>query len=275
MTPLMTLVNGRADAVPSAVNRGLDYGDGVFETIAVGVGRPLLWDAHWQRLCQGCQRLGLAAPPGDLVRAECEKLAAIISPAVVKLVLFRAASGRGYRPATAASERVLSLWPWPSPEVAQRMGIDAVWCQMRMAEQPALAGIKTLNRLEQVLAQAEWRPPVAEGLMQGQDGRVIEGTMSNIFLRIGAQLFTPDLTGAGIEGIMRQRVLHHAHERGIEVAITSVSRADVEAADELFVTNSLIGIWPVRTLADRRYPVGPLSQDLLQVLRTHGDVAPA
>lgn len=275
MTAIKTLVNGAAGAALSADNRGLDYGDGLFETMAAVAGQPLLWNAHWQRLYRGSQRLGLALPADDVVRAECEQLAALLSPAVVKLVVFRAASGRGYRPGTAATERVVSLWPWPSPEAARHDGIDAIWCRMRIAEQPALAGIKTLNRLEQVLAQAEWRPPVAEGLMRGQDGRVIEGTMSNVFLRLGRQLLTPDLTGAGIAGVMRQRVIHAARQRRVPVVVTTVSCAEVEAADELFVTNAVIGIWPIRSLAGRRYPVGPLSQDILQTLVASGDVASA
>jgi 4-amino-4-deoxychorismate lyase len=260
-----TLVNGEPAAVVSAQDRGLAYGDGVFETVAVRAGQPLLWSQHIARLRDGLKRLGIRDIAESLLAQEAQQLCAGQARAVLKIIVTRGISGRGYRPSSGAPTRVLSRYPWPQfPAAAQTRGVTLHLCETRLAAQPRLAGVKHLNRLEQVLARAEWGDEHAEGLMRDDGDRIVEGTMSNVFMVRNGQLLTPDLTRCGIAGVLRAQVCARVPAL-LPVKETSLTLADLLAADEIFLTNSLIGIWPVTGFAGRSYTIGPVTRQL-QVL---------
>ena len=151
--------------------------------------------------------------------------------------------------------------------------MEVGWCTTRLARQPRLAGLKHLNRLEQVLAQQELGDRFAEGLMQDMEGWVVEATMSNLFIGEGGVLVTPCLDHAGVAGIMRARVMAHARDLSIDVRVEPLSQERILDADELFLTNSIIGIAAVDTLPERDYRAGPLARELGEALGRHGDVA--
>ena len=141
-------------------------------------------------------------------------------------------------------------------------------CDLRLGAQPALAGLKHLNRLEQVLARAEWTDPaIAEGLLLDNNGAVIEGTQSNLFAVIGDRLLTPVLDEAGVAGVMRAWILEWAALFGLNWEEARLTRSDVLEARELFLSNSLIGVWPVRSLAGRRLPERGIARELIACLR--------
>jgi 4-amino-4-deoxychorismate lyase len=268
---LTCLVDGIDTDTVSSRNRGLHYGDGLFETMAVADGTPLLWDRHLRRLAHGAARLGIALPPADVLLAEARRLCTGHRRAVLKLIITRGVAGRGYAPASGAEPtRVLSLFPWPDYPVAYgEEGAQVCVCRTRLGGNPALAGIKHLNRLEQVLARAELSDIYAEGLMLDEDDRVIEGTVSNLFAVINGVLTTPDLTRCGIAGIMRELIIEQARDILGSCRIQDVTRVEVAQATEVFLTNSLIGIWPVRridwTASDgdvRLYREGPITRQL-------------
>jgi 4-amino-4-deoxychorismate lyase len=138
---------------------------------------------------------------------------------------------------------------------------------LRLASQPRLAGIKHLNRLENVLARAEWNSPeFAEGLLLDPYGHVVEGTMCNLFLVRDGVVCTPDLAGSGVAGVQRARVLAGAPELGYEVRVAQFSMADVFSSDEIFLVNSVIGLWPVRKLEGRQWLVGPATRRIADEL---------
>ena len=147
------------------------------------------------------------------------------------------------------------LSPWPAhPFEFSEQGIQARFCDTRLAVQPKLAGIKHLNRLEQVLARNEWgEDDIQEGIMRDSRDNLIEGTMSNLFILNGDTLHTPDLSECGVQGIMRKQVMDLAAELGFSVNCTDYRRDVLEQADGLFFTNSIIGIWPVRQLGDLEF----------------------
>lgn len=266
----MILVDGRPAETVTAADRGLQYGDGLFETLAVRRGRPELWDRHLRRLAGGCARLGLPAPDPATLAGEAAGLCRGVDRGVLKLLLTRGAGGRGYRPPPAPRPtRILSLHPWPDyPPAWWREGVVARVCRQPLSLNPALAGLKHLNRLDQVLARAEWdNPAVAEGLMLDPLGRVVEGTMSNLFLGRRGVLYTPRLDQAGVAGVMRALVLELAARQGLSCREVNVSLADLEAADEVFLCNSVVGLWPVRRLEGKVYPApGPLAARLTPIL---------
>lgn len=265
---LCSLVNGvRSDQI-STLDRGLLYGDGIFETIAVIDGLPQRWERHLQRLFFGATQLALPVPDGALLRDEAERLCDSTERAVLKIILTRGVGHRGYAPLpTPAPTRILSLLPWPTyPATNASVGVDVRLCATRLACQPRLAGLKHLNRLEQVLARAEWRDDFAEGLMLDADGHVIEGTMSNLFIAVDRLLCTPDLSRCGVAGIMRALVLEQAALQGLPVQITSLVPDDLLVADEMFITNSIIGLWPVKRFADRKYGIGDITQTIQKTL---------
>lgn len=267
--PLAITVNGEeTDRLPAA-DRGLHFGDGVFETMAVRDGSPRMLDRHLDRLSEGAARLGFTPPDRETLRAEALALGARADRAVLKLIVTRGSGGRGYAPpAASAARRVLILGPWRGrPDSEYRDGAAVRFCRTRLAVNPALAGVKHLNRLEQVLARSEWNDPAfAEGLMLDTGGLVIEGTASNLFLVEAGGLRTPDLSGCGVAGIMRSRVLELARSAGLEASAGPVPPGRLADAGELFLTSSLLGILPVSRLDERQLPVGPVTRRLMEML---------
>lgn len=253
-----------ADALP-VLDRGLHYGDGLFETLAVKHGSIGLLQSHLERLQEGCTRLGLPMPPVEMLKTELLAAASGETRAVLKLMVTRGEGGRGYRPpAEPKSRRILLRYPWPEyPEAWARDGVRVRVCDTRLAEQPRLAGMKHLNRLEQVLARAEWSEAdgYQEGLMLDVGSRVVEGTMTNVFASPREDvLMTPDLSRAGVAGVMRRHILEQATASSVQVRVTDLPLTELMQANEIFLCNSLIGVWPVSELGGRSYAVGPMTQ---------------
>ncbi|OMH32658.1 aminodeoxychorismate lyase [Motiliproteus sp. MSK22-1] len=255
----ITLINGQWQGALSAFDRGLAYGDGLFETVKVTQGRPLLWPLHKARLLRGCSCLGIPFGSEQQHQLEseistlCEKLEN--SDAVIKLIVTRGTGGRGYRPSQdLTAQRILIASALPEfPQEHYQRGIKLFLCQTRLSINPRIAGIKHLNRLEQVLARSEWQDEYAEGVLCDYSDRVIEGTMSNIFALTDKGLVTPELTDCGVSGIIRDLLIERAQQENLTVLVKSLSVDDLLSAQALCVTNSLIGVWPVRQFADRIY----------------------
>ena len=263
------LINGLQQDTISALDRGLHYGDGVFETIKVHLGRLVLLEQHLQRLNEGCKRLRIQLASLDVIIDEAKALIQGEVNAVIKIIVTRGQGGRGYRmPASADNTRIIICYPFPAyPAERLKEGVKICLCTNRLSINPQLAGVKHLNRLEHILAANEWLDDsIAEGLMMDQYGNIIEGTMSNVFLVSNGRLITPDLTNCGVAGIMRQQLLDAAQDLGISHDIREVKKEELFAADEVFLTNSLIGIWPVRKIEHRDYSGGLTTQRLMQEL---------
>ncbi|MDD0975481.1 aminodeoxychorismate lyase [Pseudomonas fontis] len=258
-----------ADAI-ALQSRGLAYGDGLFETIGVVAGRPSLLEYHLERLALGCQRLAISADHA-LVRAELCRYAQLLGDGVLKLILTRGDSQRGYAAAAgAAPRRILQASPFPAyPAAHAEQGVRLFACRTRLAEQPLLAGLKHLNRLEQVLARNEWQDPAyAEGLMCDQSGRVIEGVYSNLFLLKDGVLLTAGLARCGVAGVMRAALLDSAPDHGIATQVRDLTLQDLAQADEVFLCNSVYGLWPVRAFESLNWSPGPLTRKLQAIART-------
>ena len=274
----MILVNGQSTDTHSVRDRGLAYGDGLFETVAIKQGQPLLWDLHWNRLTSGCARLKIACPSEDLLLSEFRHVLNQVEPAeqeqcVVKVIITRGVGTRGYRINENANiTRIIMHNSWPDyPSENFRDGVDCIICDTRLSSQPLLAGIKHLNRLEQVLARMEWHADhIAEGIMLDQLDHVIEGTMSNVFfVTATAGLVTPILSNCGIEGVQRNNVINIAQQLEIPVSETEISSGQLHEYTEAFLTNSLIGIWPVRKIGNHSYEPGPVTRHLQDMVQGH------
>jgi 4-amino-4-deoxychorismate lyase len=262
------LIDGRESDCLPADDRGLAYGDGLFETMRCERGGVPLLELHLARLREGCARLGLEPPDGALVRAEIERLADRRAGGVVKLTLTRGGGGRGYAPPIRPRPRRILAWhALPDyPAAHYREGVRVWLTSTRLGRAPTLAGLKHLGRLEQVLASMEPAPQgCAEGLMRDYDGRVVEGIRSNVFLVRGGGLATPRLDECGVAGVMRRLVIEEAAGLGLSTGETRLAVDDLAAADELFLTSSVFGIWPVVALVEpaARWPVGPVTRRLM------------
>lgn len=259
-------VNGAPGDEVSVFERGLHFGDGLFETIACVGGRPRFLTLHLERLASGCARLGLPFTDVGELRREILAAAAEGGRAIVKVLVTRGpAVARGY--GTSGQEqptRVILRYGWADED--PRLGTEGARVRtaaLRLAESPALAGLKHLNRLEQVLARREWSDAdIAEALMFSSSGRLISGVMSNVFLVDGATLRTPRLDRCGVAGIMRRVVLREAARAGIGCEEAELTAADLSRARELFLTSALIGLRPVRALDGRVCEPGAVTREL-------------
>ena len=262
MTVQYCLHNGLAAAPELAENRGLAYGDGVFETLLVIDGKPLWSTEHLRRMAQAAAKLGLHCDE-QLIGAEVDAVSRRSQGrGVLKIQLFRAAGGRGYHGASEASERLLSLWPAPVSAV-WRNGAKVILCTTRLSENYQLAGIKHLNRLEQVLAAREiQRAGADEGLMLDTSGALIEGGRSNLFAVRDGILLTPSLLKSGVRGIMREKIIAAAADLSQPVKVCTLFPSHIVSADELFLCNSVFGIWPVTSVGCVHKEIGPVSRQL-------------
>ena len=250
-------------------DRTAQYGDGLFETVAIRNGKARFWHSHIARLQIGCERLGISPPPSEELSSELENALAqttvALEFATAKLVLSAGLSPRGYRRRSDMRPivRVGIFVANRIPGDHYRDGVAVRICSSRLAIQPQLAGIKSMNRLEQVLASSEWDDAgIFEGLMQDTAGRLICGTMSNMFIVAESKLLTPALTRCGVSGVMRRHLLELMQASGIDCDVRDIEYADLENASELFLSNSQFGVLPVRRYGERDMKVGPVSRNV-------------
>lgn len=269
---IRSLINGKSSDAISLYDRGLQYGDGLFETIAVEDETLLCWNEHIERLQSGCRRLNIPIPNQVTLDEEANHLASSVKQGIIKIIITRGQGGRGYAlPDNVAPSRIVSLYPWPEYSFQNPdNGIKVRICDYRYTHNAMLAGIKHLNRLEQVLARSEWTDSsIAEGIVLDHEENVIEGTMSNVFHVTNATLYTPDLSVCGVNGIIRQKIITLASELQLDVCINHVSLKSLMEADEAFVCNSIIGIWPITMIDEKSLPVTDKSIQIKKVLQKH------
>jgi 4-amino-4-deoxychorismate lyase len=255
----MILVNGVAAETVAATDRGLAYGDGVFRTLRSRRGKPRWWPDHYRKLAQDCAALEIACPSEDALSGEVERVTDPALDEVVKIIVTRGSGARGYAlPRQAAPSRIVMSTPMPDyPAEFRRGGIKVHLCRTRLASQPRLAGVKHLNRLENVLARAEWDDPsIAEGLLSDADGNIVSGIMTNLFIVESGRLVTPEIARCGVAGVTRARVIAAARKAGMTCREETVSHARLMEADEALLTNSVIGVWQIKECAGRNWKPG-------------------
>jgi 4-amino-4-deoxychorismate lyase len=264
------LLNGSDAQQVSPFDRGLHFGDGLFETIACRRGRPRFLTLHLERLASGCERLGIETSAFADIQTEVRTLASEVDNAIIKVILTRGtALARGYQASgREKATRITFRYGWPTETATEsQVGIRVRTAQLRLGENPALAGLKSCNRLEQVLARAEWTDPgIAESLLFSSSGRLVSGTMSNVFLVAGSRLRTPRLDLCGVAGVMRRVVLREAGRAGVAVEEAVLGDADLAQAEEVFLTNARMGVWPVRELDGQALQPGPVTRRVQEIL---------
>ena len=269
--------NGQAVHGIAPSDRGFRYGDGLFETIAIRRGKPRLWELHADRLATGLKTLGI---PGVSTETCLQQLSSALTAttmnierAAARLVVTAGSSERGYeRPAHIQPAIFIELCPSePADDSLYEQGALTRRCDTVISRQPAVAGLKTLNRLDQVIARREWSDEtVFEGLMCDRDDNLICGTMSNVFIVADNRVMTPRLTRSGVAGVMRQQVIDVLGETGQPVTVADIQWTSLLAADEVFLSNSQLGVIPVRRCDDHEWPVGTLTRGLQAALREAG-----
>jgi 4-amino-4-deoxychorismate lyase len=272
--PPVILVNGTDRGGIPALDRGLAYGDGVFRTLLARDGVLLHWKRHYAKLAHDCGALGMACPEEAVLRCDALAVLGAGGECAVKIVVTRGVGERGYRFAASSQPTriVYAAAVQNERHGYARDGIRVRACRLALARQPVLAGVKHLNRLENVLARAEWSDPgIVEGLMNDDLGNVIGGTMTNLFLVRDGKLLTPALTQCGVAGVTRERVIALAARHGLECEVRSLRWEEVASADEVFVVNSLAGLWPVRALEARRWAPGPIGAAVQRWLAVEDD----
>jgi 4-amino-4-deoxychorismate lyase len=235
--------------------RACQYGDGLFETVAVRKGQPCLWRYHLDRLLEGCDRLALPRPDTAQLEDIVRNAANGHDTIGLKLYWTAGRSARGYRRHPPLSPHgYLQTFPWRPP--GERRPWHVRFCHHRVSENPRLAEIKHLNRLDQVLGRAEWEDDqFDEGLMFGQDGRLVCGTRSNIVLELKGRLVTPRIDRAGVAGVVRRCLIEEARRQHVDLEIRPVKRDEISMAEALYLTNALIGVQPVKRCEDRLFDV--------------------
>lgn len=253
--PLIS-VNGVIGQQISPLDRGFAYGDGVFETCRIDNGQIPLWPLHRQRLLASCDRLFIPLQETLLEQYLQLLLAQVpaqdLVAATLKIIVTRGEGVRGYRlPDNVQPTLCIGIFSAANyPEHYVNRGVTVRLCRQRLGCNPALAGLKHLNRLEHILARAEWQDEaISEGLLLDGNGHLIEATVSNLFIVKNAGLLTPDLSEAGVAGVMRRFILESlAPQLGLRAEIKKLTLDDLLSADEVFLSNSVFGIWPVAEL---------------------------
>ncbi len=255
----------------SPSDRGLTYGDGVFETVRVIAGRPVLMDYHWARLSAGCMQLGLVDLP--FWRRAWAEFMADLPPAadgIVRMQITRGVSGRGYLPDPEVLPTLILSWHDAAHDAASwaQKGIEICRLEMPLAQQPRLAGIKHLNRLEQVLLRQELStfPQCQEGLVADTEGYLVEGVFSNVFVVLAGQLVTPSLGRCGVRGVLRDALLDELAQCQIPVLVRDIALTELVAAEEIFFCNSVYGIWPVARWGSKTWQPGQLTRQCQDIV---------
>jgi 4-amino-4-deoxychorismate lyase len=259
------LINGSFDATISPFDRGFAYGDGVFRTLVMREGVPESWPQHYQKLVADCAVINIVCPSAELLMSDLQQLFLLDEVAVAKIIITRGEGNRGYTPPPiTAPMRVVTKSAMPEySEEWFNIGVNLHVCETRLAAQPLLAGIKSLNRLENVLSRMEWNDPaIADGILLDANDNVIECTAANIFARFGDTLITPSLTQCGVAGITRQRIIELAHMLSLKISIEPFDLKKLFISDEVVICNSLYNAWQVRSIQEKAIKTGALAANI-------------
>jgi 4-amino-4-deoxychorismate lyase len=249
----MILINGQYGNSLPVSDRGLQYGEGMWETIRIKNHVAILLQQHLARLQYGLKTLAIHSLDWDALHADIKTLQQQQKEAVLKIIISRGSGGRGYNPVGihSSASRILSLHPVPTfPAHYSSTGIQLTLCQTRLAHNPVLAGFKHLNSLSYVMARGEFAEPYQEGLLRDYQDNIIEGTMSNVFIIKNNCVYTPELQACGIRGVMQNVLIQHLSALEIPLIWNdSLSVQAIQCADAVFMSNSIIGLWPVNTFS--------------------------
>jgi len=265
---IQALINGASASALSLLDRGLHYGDGVFRTLPVLGGIPQRWGLHYQKLQADCDALNINCPNAQSLLQDIQTLFAH-GDGVAKIIITRGESARGYAyVADIQANRIVLKSALPQyPKNHLTDGVKLHLCQLRLAHQPKLAGIKHLNRLENVLARSEWRDnSIVDGLLLDPNDLVIECTMSNIFAKFGNRLVTPLLNQCGVSGVTRERLIANGNRLSLVVTEENLPLTQLMQADEIVICNSLFGVWQVVELNGHTWPKLSLADNLNTLL---------
>ncbi|EOW6846781.1 aminodeoxychorismate lyase [Cronobacter sakazakii] len=264
----MLLINGIEQDCLSATDRAVQFGDGCFTTARVRDGVVHLLEAHLARLHEGCERLMIPVPDIDTLRNEMRQAAQGQGSAVVKVIISRGAGKRGYSIAGCdAPTRIVSRGGYPDfySEWRER-GVSLAISPVRLGRNPNLAGIKHLNRLEQVLIRTHLEQTSAdEALVLDSEGWVTECCAANLFWRKGKAVFTPRLDQAGVDGLMRRHIIGLLNQSVWRLSEINAPASALEEADEVFICNALMPLVPVRSIDGHAYA----SRELYHYLISH------
>ena len=256
----LCLVNGQPAGQLSIQDRGLAYGDGLFETIRVARGQLTLAEYHFVRLARDAARLRIDVDMASIA-AEASGLASQLGEGLIKLIITRGLGERGYAPSNGPATRIMQSSSLPEyPAEREEQGVVLYPCTTRLALQPALAGMKHLNRLEQVLARAEWQAPFSEGLVCDMDGKPVECTMSNLFVRSENRWITPEMNQCGVRGVMRDYLVTALAAQSEPVEQRPMELRELLDSEEVFCCNSVFGVWPVVGFMDRTWLPGSFTR---------------
>lgn len=244
----MFWINGVEQNLISASDRSVQFGDGCFTTARVSHGRVVWLDKHILRLQQATERLLMPAVNWNTLTQEMVEAGNHTEEGVLKVIISRGSGGRGYS-GTACQHptRIISLSDYPAHYHSWReRGISLALSPVPLARSPLLAGVKHLNRLEQVLIRAHLEHTTAdETLVLDTEGMLVECCAANLFWRKNGVIFTPDLSQSGVDGIMRQQIIASLMTHGRRVDIVAQPLSVLADADEVVICNALMPLLPV------------------------------
>lgn len=234
----------------SAYDRGIFYGDGLFETVRVYGGRPFLLDRHLERLMRGAAELELNFQGGAIELADAANQLLEtnrIEEGYLRLALTRGTGARGLWPANPADQQVTLIITGdssiPYREEHYEKGFTATMVSFPRNERSPVVRLKSLNFLENILGRREaCRRGADEGLFVNGKGHLAEGTVSNLFIVRQGALYTPPVTAGILEGITRNLILEMAEDICDAVIEKNLEPASLYEADEAFLTNSLVEV---------------------------------
>lgn len=269
-----TLINGEYFSAIPVADRGFTYGDGIFRTMRVIGGVPQHWPLHYQKLSSDCASIGIVCPSAEALMDDLTEL--FIKDTidndigVAKIIITRGEGKRGYSP-PAIMEPTRVVMKLPMPQYTSDFFMEGVTlrvCDIRLSKQPKLAGIKHLNRLENVLARMEWKDEaIFDGLLLDSDDNVIECTMSNLFARFDKKLVTPKLNQTGVAGITRSQIITLAKSLSFDVEEVTLTMPQLLEADEIVICNSIFGVFQVKKIDGVEWPTQSLDANLRNVMR--------
>ncbi|EDP99002.1 aminodeoxychorismate lyase [Shewanella benthica] len=262
-------VNGELNGHIEPLDRGLAYGDGLFATMRIVQGQIAFLSAHLDRLTQGTKRLGFSWSPSQALVTHVKHQAKIQVTGCLKLLLSRGTGGRGYgAPATCEITEVISLHAIPTHYASwQKTGISLTCSPIKLSQQPRLAGIKHLNRLEQVLIKSESLPAGYQDwlVLDGLDN-IVESSMANLFFVSGKHIVTPSISRSGVAGVMREQVIYALLEAGYDVEARPIAYSHLCHYQHVFMTNSLVGILDINHVDDVHFTHADFTQQIRQTL---------